>query len=131
MEERKRVGPKWLDDSTTDDKSTVKKSKKHEMRLAQELGGKRQARSGANRFSVYDGDKRTMNRDIETPEFFIEHKFTEKQSISLKKEWLDGITESATLAFKKPMVIVTFMEGKESQDWAVIPLHIFKLLTED
>lgn len=128
-EEFKRVGPQWLDN---DNKNKVKKSKKHEFRLAAELGGKREIRSGANKFSPYDGDTRTAGRDITTDQFLIEHKFTEAQSMSVKKEWLDKIKLSSVAAMKNPMLIITFhQEHKQPEDWAVIPLHLLKQLIEN
>ncbi len=121
---KKRIVPRWLEDNH----NHVKPSKAHELRLAKELGGKREARSGANRFSSWDN--RTMGRDINLASFLVEHKHTIKASISLKKEWLDGISKSSLAAMKQPMVIITFDEDKKSEDWALVPLEILKRLMD-
>ena len=122
----KVIIPKWLRDEP---KNNVKKSKKHELRLAEKLEGKREPRSGANTFSKWVN--RSVGRDITTPKFLVEHKFTEAASISLKKEWLDKIKEASTGAMKEPVLIVTFETNKKIEDWAVIPLDLFKRLTDN
>lgn len=119
----KRVGPKWLDSGNN---VKVKQSKKQEFRIAKELGGYREPRSGANKWSQFDS--KTAGRDVTTKEEVIEIKRTEKKSISLKKEWLDIIVETANNAMKNPLVIITFQDGADEDDWALIPLKDFKIL---
>lgn len=117
--------PLWL--NKTD---KVKKSKAHELRLAKELGGSREIRSGANKFSPY-GD-RTMGRDINTKDFLVEHKNTVNASISLKREWLEGIKTSSACAMKDPMLIITFQSDNEKpEDWVMIPLDVYKRIKQN
>ncbi len=119
---RRIIEPQWLKKNRN-----VKRSKAHELRLATELGGKRELRSGANKFSPWGS--RTMGRDISTDKFLIEHKNTQKESISIKKEWLLGIKASAHAAMKDPMLIFTFQTGTQPpEDWAAIPLTVLKRL---
>ncbi len=106
----------------------VKKSKKEEERIAKEMGGKRLPRSGGMQWSKWD--KKTAKGDISTPEFHVEHKETEKQSISIKKSWLQKVTEGARDAMKRPALVVTFIEGRKKEDWAMIRLEDLKRLQE-
>ena len=116
------VQPQWLNKA-----DKVKTSKAHELRLAKELGGQRTPRSGGLPFSPFSN--RTQGRDIETKDSLIEHKNTTKNSISIKKEWLEGIKLSASAAFKDPMVIITFQNGHEKpEDWVMIPIEVYKRL---
>jgi hypothetical protein len=113
---------KYLDDNY----GRVKKSRKEEERIAEEMGGKRLPRSGGMRWSKWD--KKTAKGDIGTPDFHIEHKETEKQSISIKKAWLEKVTEGARDAMKDPALVVTFIEGRKRDDWAMIRLADLKRL---
>ena len=119
----KRVGPKWLDSGNN---VKVKQSKKQEFRIAKELNGRREPRSGANKWSQFDS--KTAGRDIESKEAMIEHKMTNKESISLKKEWLDRINLTAMAAMKEPLLVITFQETNKNIDYAVIPLDTYKRL---
>lgn len=105
----------------------VQKSKKHENRVARELGGKRLPRSGANRWSKWD--KATANGDIAVPEIHVEHKRTEKDSMSLKREWLEKVTIGSRAQAKEPAMVLTFEDATSfPQDWALIPLDMLKQL---
>ena len=83
--------------------STRKVSKKQEARLAKTLGGKRQSNSGATPF---------QKGDVLTELFAIEAKtsMTPKQSISIRKEWVDKIRREA-FAMGKPYSAVAFDFG--------------------
>jgi hypothetical protein len=83
--------------------STRKVSKKQETRLAKTLGGKRQLNSGATPF---------QKGDVVTELFAIEAKtsMTPKQSISIRKEWIDKIRREA-FAMGKPYSVVAFDFG--------------------
>lgn len=119
--------PEWLNQN----RYHAKRSKRHEQRLAAELDGKRVAQSGARRWSPKNlGEvKRTEGADVNTKRFSIEHKFTGKKSLSLKKEWLDKIRETARIASKMPAVIVTFDAPRgPPEDWVLIPKEIFQRL---
>lgn len=86
--------------------STRKISKKMESRLAKTLGGKRQSNSGATPF---------QKGDVMTKLFAIEAKtsVTPKQSISIRKEWMDKIRREA-FAMGKPYSAVAFDFGTGS-----------------
>jgi len=124
-EVKKPVPP--LLDSDRDRSERTKRSRRHEQRLAG-TSGKRIKRSGAARWSKHD--KTTDQGDISTPEFHIEHKFTDKKSIGLKKEWLDRVRDGAQRVAKDPMLIVTFDSnaGRTSEDYAVVPMEVFERL---
>jgi len=83
--------------------STRKVSKKQEARLAKTLGGKRQSNSGATPF---------QKGDVVTELFAIEAKtsMVPKQSISIRKEWVDKIRREA-FAMGKPYSAVAFDFG--------------------
>jgi len=119
--------PKWLENPNY---GKVQKSKKHEKRIAKELGGKRLPRSGANRWSKWN--KSTANGDIKTPTLHVEHKRTEKASISIKREWLEKVCDGARAVAKDPAVVITFEDASEiPQDWAIIPLSVLKRLLNE
>jgi hypothetical protein len=86
--------------------STKKVSKKQEVRLAKTLGGKRQSNSGATPF---------QKGDVVTELFAIEAKTSTspKQSISIRKEWMDKIRREA-FAMGKPYSAVAFDFGTGS-----------------
>ena len=119
-------GPKlkYLDSN----RGRVKRSKKEEERIAKEMGGKRLPRSGGMQWSKWD--KKTAKGDISTPRFHIEHKETEKQSISIKKDWLKKVTEGARDSMKDPALVVTCTDGRKREDWAMIRLSDLKRLLE-
>ncbi len=86
--------------------STRKVSKKMETRLAKTLGGKRQSNSGATPF---------QKGDVITELFAIEAKtsMVPKQSISIRKEWVDKIRREA-FAMGKPYSAIAFDFGTGS-----------------
>lgn len=115
--------PKWMtDDHGNHDRA--KRSKKHEIRIASSMGGKRIAQSGAKRWSKWD--KTTDQGDIRTPIFHLEHKRTDNASMSLKKEWLEKVTDGAHRAGKDPGIVITFEDtttGKV-EDWVMVPMAV-------
>ena len=72
-----------------------KQSLKHEKRLAEATGGKRNAASGA--FWSRKGD-------VRTDELLIEHKWTGKKSVTIKSEVLKKITTEAILDSRTPVL---------------------------
>lgn len=128
--ERKRPVPKHMDPHY----DKYKRSKKHEERLGARLGGKRLPKSGGVSWSKWDtsksqGSNVTLNGDISTPDFHLEHKRTVAKSMSLAHEWLTKVRDGAQRAGKHPGVIITFEEPhKKPEDWALIPLEILELL---
>lgn len=120
---------KWLsDDSGNSDRA--KRSKKHEQRIATKLGGKRYKASGAERWSKWD--KKTARGDISTPTLHVEHKRTDRLSMSLKREWLDKVMAGARDQCKDPAMVLTFEDpdGKNPQDWVLIPMDVLLRLME-
>lgn len=83
--------------------NTRKYSKAQESRVAKNLKGKRQSNSGATPF---------FKGDVVTGQFCIECKtaMTEKQSMSIKRDWIDKIKEEA-FAIGKPYWAVAFNFG--------------------
>ena len=117
--------PKWLtDDHGNHDRA--RRSRKHEQRIATAMGGRRIARSGGKAWSRWD--KTTDQGDIKTPIFHLEHKRTDKDSMSVKKEWLDKVSDGAQRVGKDPGVVITFedpVKGKV-EDWVLVPLAVAK-----
>lgn len=72
-----------------------KQSRKHEDRLAKVLGGSRTAASGA--FWSRKGD-------VRTPDLLVEHKWTGKQSFTVKAAVLKKIVHEATLEHRMPIL---------------------------
>ena len=92
-------------------------SKKQEDRTAKNLGGKTVPNSGAAKF--YGGD-------VKLDDFLIECKTmtTEKQSMSIKKEWLDKTKEEA-LSQRKRFYSLAFDFGG-NENYYVIDEKTFK-----
>lgn len=134
--ERVVVRPKWLDPNY----DRYKRSKAHENRLASKLGGKRLPQSGAKRVSRHvvraqtdigvQPETVTLNGDLATHDFWIEHKRTDNASMSLKKEWWLKVCEGARNAGREPALIVTFEERGSLRakplDLVLIPLDVFE-----
>ena len=121
----KRPAPKWL----TDDYGNLdraKRSNTHERRIAGQLGGKRIARSGAKAWSKWD--KTTERGDIKTPDLHVEHKRTDNESMSIKKDWLVQVTEGAERVGKDPALVITFEDPTRGKviDWILMPLDVAK-----
>ena len=134
--------PKWLK-GVNHENSKV--SKKHELRLADRLGGKRYAGSGNRPVSrksyrpvMKGGRSRTNHREVEstdcgdlaTPTFHFEHKFTRDQSLSVKLEWLDKVEEGAKRKLKDPGLIVTFQDqqGHVLKEYVAMPITVYERL---
>ena len=101
-----------------------KYSKNQESRVAKNLKGKRQANSGATPF---------FKGDVSTKHFCIECKTatTEKQSMSIKRDWIDKIKEEA-FAMGKPYWAIAFNFGglNNSENFYIIDERLFKQLQE-
>lgn len=121
--------PKWLGNTN---KTRMKRSIKHETRLAKDLGGKRLAQSGGKLWSKQAGETKTEGGDLTTAEFLFEHKRTEKGSLSVKREWLGKVREGARSKMKEPGLILTFERGREPpDDWILIPKAVFEKLMKN
>ena len=116
--DRPKPRPKWLDDNY----NKVGKSKKHEERLAKQLGGYRLPRSGGLPYSEYDPT--SAGGDLTTDDFLFEHKSTEKKSLSVKRDWLEKVSDGAAAKGLDPGLIITFEDPKE--DWVCVPLAVFE-----
>ena len=81
-----------------------KKSIKQEKKLAKDLGAKRVPQSGA---------QSTSPNDIVKGNYVIESKATSKNSISLKKVWLDEVKESPINFGKIPVLILDFTKTND------------------
>jgi hypothetical protein len=125
---------KWLQPNH----DTKRRSNKNEARLAKALGGKRVRNSGGKPWSRADASTVvgtgpvTEGGDLSTADFFIENKRSEKKSISVQKEWIDGIKESAKRTGKYPAVILTYeTPRKPPEDWVMIPIDVFDRLRKN
>ena len=102
--------------------NTRKYSKAQESRVAKNLKGKRQSNSGATPF---------FKGDVVTGQFCIECKtaMTEKQSMSIKRDWIDKIKEEA-FAIGKPYWAVAFNFGGlgNQENFYIIDESLFKQL---
>ena len=99
------------------------KSKRQELRVAKEVGGKRQRGSGSKDF--HKGDVKSL-------ELLIESKRTDKESMSVKKEWLVKIFQESFAYKKIPALSIEFdtMPNIVPKDWIAIPAKTLALLIE-
>ena len=96
-----------------------------ERRIAKKLGAQLTPASGA-----VAGAK----GDMKLPEFLLEAKSTKNATMSLEHGWLVKISTEALNVQKTPALSVSFVtpEGKATPhgDWVLIPMHLFKELTQ-
>ena len=98
------------------------RSKKHELRIAKLLGGRRLPNSGGARRSRWDANQ-SQGGDIETAMHIVECKRTETKSMSVKREWWTKVCEGAALRRKLPALVLTFEQnGREPEDLVVMSL---------
>lgn len=122
MSEVRKPSPKLLD--ATYDK--VKRSKKHELRIATSVGGRRLPASGGRPWSAR-WDPTTACGDVTTKKLHIEHKMTDRGSIGVKQEWLDKVSDGARRVGKDPAMVLTYeARGRSASDWLLIPLDVAK-----
>jgi len=138
------VLPRWL---SADDKSSpaapkskrtlpaytdpavrrVDKSKKHETRVAATYGGRRLAASGAAPFGRRD--RNTAGADVTSELLLMQHKGTERNSLSIQREWLFEITTEAARRSKYPALVITFdAETRVDNEWVAVPRKVFQML---
>ena len=122
------IKPRRLNDRST----RSRKTRKTENRVAEAVGGRRLRGSGAGRVSSKPQGNISQGFDIQHAAFTIEHKRTEKKSMSVKAEWLDKIRHRARMEGKSPCVILTYekLGIQADDDWAMIPLELFNRLKE-
>lgn len=97
-------------------------SKKQEEQIARMVGGRVQSNSGGTRFG---------GGDVHTDSMFIEAKTpaTDKQTFSIKREWLEKAREQA-FEQNKTNYALAFRFGPEQPDFFVIDGRLFKYLIE-
>ena len=105
-----------------------------ERRILKKIGARRQPASGAIPGFPNDGIKNC---------YLIEIKSTEKQSLSVKREWMEVLEENAILIGKVPVLVLVFngylnrtqigeklkLESAILQEWVAIPRRDFEALT--
>jgi len=102
-----------------------------EERVARRLGGKRVRGSGASFFSKADVRDVTVEDSDAVSGFLVECKQTIHKSLSIKRAWLEKITDEARAVQKEPALAIQ-IRGKEGglvggcdDDWVMIPARIF------
>lgn len=104
-----------------------KRSKKHEERIGHALHGRRIPRSGGLSWSSWDS--KTAGADIRGSGFKIEHKRTERKSLSITLDWLLKVREGAAISMLEPALAFTFERGPlKPEDWVAVPLDVFERL---
>lgn len=94
---------------------------KHEKHLEDAVSGKRTPASGA----------KNMKGDVRTDRFLYEGKATSKDSIALKKAWLEKIVSEALRVGRLPALSIRFENIEEPCDkhWILIEESVFKTLS--
>lgn len=101
----------------------LEKSQKQEKRVAKTLNAKVQKASGSQAFH---------KGDIKSKELLIEAKRTDKDSMSVKKEWLIKINAEAAAYNRIPGLSLEFdnMPNLVPKDWIAIPAKELKYLID-
>lgn len=101
------------------------RSKKFERRAAKAIGGSRHALSGANE---------KLKGDFSNDLLLAEHKYTDKASLSIKREWLEKVAIEALAVGKTPAFAFTFGVWTHEQlvpkDWIAVPASFLNRLME-
>jgi len=107
----------------TDNKS---RSERHEKRLAERLGVKRQPNSGA-------APNVTLKGDLVGEDFMYQAKLTSSDQLTLKHGVLMELWKQASMAGKKPALVVTLEGGPKNcpRDWVCIPADIWRQIIDD
>lgn len=88
-----------------------------EKREALKFGGKRQPGSGCGK---------RHKGDVKSPEFLIECKRTDKNSITVKAAWITKILEEAIRAGKEPVIALEIGDVRAY----LMPEHVFDYLKD-
>lgn len=152
----KKPSPLWLEGGAKGNHNGTR-AKKHERRVAKDLGGSRRGRSNQlwhddDRHKQFVSDltdarvdskaaktslrrQGTLNRrttdmgDAKTPLLHVEHKFTDDVSIRVTREWLDKVSSGARQQSKDPCLVITFLHPtKTPEEWALIPKSVLERL---
>lgn len=88
--------------------------KRSEKKSAALIGGKRQPGSGAFYFA---------KADIVHPKFLIEHKETDKDTLSVKLDWLRKVTMQCVTSSKSPalMICLNSVQAPLPSRWVMFP----------
>lgn len=102
--------PKYFSEGRT----KHKKSQDQEKRVAKQLDGKVQKGSGSKTFH---------KGDVKSRELLVESKRTDKDSLSVKKDWLIKIFNESVAYNKIPALSIEFdqMPNLVPKDWIAIP----------
>lgn len=92
----------------------------------------------------YEGNARTTRgsgcgndpADIVLDDYLIEHKATEKRSMSIKYDWLSKITRQASARGRSAALQISFVSGdgrpiSGDASWVMVPAEKFKELIGD
>lgn len=103
-------------------KTRKQEAVERERAFAKELGGIAQPNSGGGNYH---------KGDVKLPDFLLDSKQTDANSILVTGSVLAKISAEARQAQKDPGLILTLVTpGLTAKDWAVIPLEVFKDLLE-
>lgn len=105
-----------------------------ESTIAERLGGKKVAGSGASKYSK--GDVRGVEwfpaDDLERIEFLIEAKQTIHASLGVRWEWLRKISREANAVGAEPALAIEIKGGVDDpmvdRDWIAVPMRVFERL---
>lgn len=97
-------------------------SKKQEDEIAKMVGGRVQSNSGGTRFGGGDVHTQTVFIEAKTPT-------ADKQTFSIKQEWLEKAREQA-FEQNKTSYALAFRFGPEQPDYFVISKQLFKYLIQ-
>src|SRR5574344_1125670 len=109
---------------TSNKESTRWFSERQELSVARAIDGRRTINSGATRFNL---------GDVVTKSWMVECKtqMQEKQSFSIKKEWLEKAREEAFSTDKRHVAIASNFGGEDqSTNYYIISEQDFKRLVE-
>ena len=92
-------------------KESKRKSRKRELEIAEQVGGKRHTGSGSLWWK---------KSDASDPTFQYEDKFTEKSYFTISRGILDKIEKEAALEFKIPVLRIGFLGAKKPTEFAML-----------
>lgn len=111
----------------TREESTTAKSQRQERTLASKFKGKTQIGSGSRRFN---------KGDVKTVELLIEAKQTTKESISIKRDWIEKIWKEAVGYNKTPALAFEFIDWSTrasrgvEKHWIAVPASFLQKLID-
>ena len=107
---------------------TLNLGQKTERAILKKIGARRQPGSGAIAGFPNDGVK---------GRFLIEVKSTERNSLGIKRKWVEDLEENALTRGKIPVLVLVFnkrgvapyYDFRQAQEWVAIPRWKFEQLT--